>query len=137
MEKMVNRGKKRKLSFYLHCENITLFAIFMFFLIALPASAQTSDIHYYEHLLQDQFDSWEAEHYAHWDCVEMAAASRTYFDHQGLYTQMLYGHRVDEDGSLVGHAWLIVIIDGVVYEFEATLLQFMDISGDYIIDYVC
>jgi hypothetical protein len=132
MEHMGSRGKKKKLALYLHCENVTLFAIFMFFLVALPVSAETAAIHQYEYQLQEMYNWAE---YPNWDCVEMTAAVSDFFDQQGLYTQVIYGHRYEKDSTLVGHVWLVVMIEGTLYEFESTLLQFMDVTG-YTIDFV-
>lgn len=133
---MVNRRDTKKLCLYLRYENITLLAIFIIFLLALPTAAQSSNFYQLEKDLQEHFNTWQSPNYDTWDCVDMSAATKSYLEEHGIYVEMIYGHRINNEGNTVGHAWLRINIKGVMHDFEATQLQFTEVSQEYITDYI-
>ena len=68
---------------------------------------------------------------------KMAPACEEFFETQmGLDSYLIYGHRYDSDGEMIGHVWVVVMINGEPKEFEASTLQFKQVSEKYILGYI-
>ena len=130
--KKISRVNSKKLNMYLKCEIIVLLIIFIFLQLALPALASSPGKGYYESKVQLKFNDWNG--YDGWTCEKMAPTCEEFFEQMGLDTYLIYGHRYS-DGEMIGHVWVIVMINGNLEEFEATKLQFQDIS-EYTSEYV-
>lgn len=128
---------KSRFNIYLKYEITTLLIILIFFQLALPALAQSPGLNYYQDKTVLKFDDWKDEQYTGWKCNKMAPACEEFFETQmRLDSYLIYGHGYDSDGEMTGHVWVVVMINGEPEEFEATSLQFKQVSEKYIPDYI-
>ena len=84
----------------------------------------------YENSALDSLEKYQRSRYnkTNYNCVHMTAEMEEFFEGIGLDTKIVYGYN---NGSTIGHCWLLIELPDGYFEFESVNLRFMDVSKNY------